>query len=156
MYLEPKLYAYKLVSSRTFIVLIYRLKEKMMKIKFGLGLKIFLTVLLVILSFCCAMFFGFYRLSSSLYDSRIAMPKVLAEATDAIASYAQTVQRSGQWTQEEAQKRAREIISAIKPDEHSSLVILGSDGRIIAEAGNPDSTGKPLSEAQTGQMPPPP
>ena len=126
-----------------------------MKVKFGLGFKIFLTVVLVILSFCCAMFFGFYRLSSSLYDSRTAMPKVLAETTDAIASYALATQRSGQCTQQEAQERALEIISFIKSGTYGSLLILGSDGRIIIDAKSPDSTGRLFSETKTGQMLPP-
>ena len=86
-----------------------------MKIKFGLGLKIFLTVLLVILSFCCAMFFGFYRLSSSLYDSRSDMPKVLAETGVAVAAYAQSAQQSNKWSQEEAQRRAGNIIASLHP-----------------------------------------
>ena len=126
-----------------------------MKVKSGLGLKIFLTVLLVILSFCCAMFFGFYRLSSSLYDSRSDMPKVLAATGVAVATYAQSAQQSGKWSQEEAQRRAGDIIAVITPDEYCILLLLDGDGRVMAAAGNPDYAGKPLSETNAGQMLPP-
>ncbi len=47
------------------------------------------------------------------------------------------------------------LYQPLKTDDKTSLLLLGSDGRIIADAGNPASAGKLLSATITGQRLPP-
>lgn len=126
-----------------------------MRVKTGLGIKIVLTVLLVIITFSCGMFFGFYRLSTALYESRSDVAGAYTKITGDIVAYAQAAQASGQWSRDEAMKRAAEIVDSINLGETGSLIILGSDGRVIADTSSPASVGKPLDETEKADDFPP-
>jgi len=101
--------------------------------RLGLSHKIYLTNIFVIISFSIALVFAIIKLGTTSYEGRIESSRSLVETVFCIFHYAYDLQKTGQFTQEEAQQKTRELLGNLTVAGNSHFFIIDYNTNIVMD-----------------------